>query len=117
MTPHIKKKAGAATSFLIKTLVGLLFVSPLIIGVCFSLQTDKELMTYPLHLIPRSLTLEGYANVFAKVPLLQYLKNSAVVCVVCIVARWSTPAWRLTGSWILNSLARSCCSHWCWRRP
>ncbi len=36
----------AHMSSLAKTIIGLLFISPLIIGICFSVQTDKDLMTY-----------------------------------------------------------------------
>ena len=51
ITPHQKKIAGEISSFALKTIIGILFISPLIVGVCFSLQTDQELMTYPLKLI------------------------------------------------------------------
>ena len=46
ITPHQKKIAGEISSFALKTIIGILFISPLIVGVCFSLQTDQELMTY-----------------------------------------------------------------------
>ena len=87
MTPHQKRKAGEAASFLLKTIIGLLFISPLIIGVCFSLQTDKDLMTYPLKLITSNPTLESYVQVFNQISIAHYLKNSAVVCLVCIIAQ------------------------------
>ena len=76
-----------AASFLVKTLIGLLFISPLIIGICFSVQTDKELMTYPLRLISSSPTLQSYFEVFQQIPVLHYLKNSAIVCLICILAQ------------------------------
>ena len=44
ITPHQKKIAGEISSFALKTIIGILFISPLIVGVCFSLQTDQELM-------------------------------------------------------------------------
>ena len=87
MTPRQKKKAGAAASFLIKTIIGLLFISPLIIGVCFSIQTDQDLMTYPLRLITSSPTLQSYFEVFHQIPIMHYLKNSAIVCLICIIAQ------------------------------
>ena len=87
ITPHQKKIAGEISSFALKTIIGILFISPLIVGVCFSLQTDQELMTYPLKLITANPTLESYAQVFRQIPILHYLKNSAVVCLVCIVAQ------------------------------
>ena len=44
-------------------------------------------MSYPLHLLPQHFTLENYQAVFAKVPLLLYLKNSVIVCVIAIFAQ------------------------------
>ena len=68
ITPHQKKIAGEISSFALKTIIGILFISPLIVGVCFSLQTDQELMTYPLKLITANPTLESYAQVFRRSP-------------------------------------------------
>lgn len=87
MTLHQKKRAKEIAIFFVKTIVGVLFISPLIIGVCFSLQTDQELMTYPLKLITTNPTFESYLQVFREIPILHYLKNSAVVCLVCIFAQ------------------------------
>lgn len=87
MTAHQKKKSKEISAFAVKTLIGILFISPLIIGLCFSFQTEKELVTYPLHLITSSPSLHNYMEVFEQVPLLHYLKNSAIVCFVTIVAQ------------------------------
>jgi len=75
-TARTKKRAAEAAGFTIKLALGLVFISPLIIGLFFSFQTEQELMSYPLHLLPQHFTLENYQAVFAKVPLLLYLKNS-----------------------------------------
>ena len=75
------------TSFLIKTLIGVFFISPLIIGLCFSFQTEKMLVTYPLHLITDSPSMHNYIEVFSKVPLLHYLKNSVIVCFTAIFSQ------------------------------
>ncbi len=87
MTEHTKRKLGSGLSFAIKALIGILFIAPLLIGVGFSIQTDQELMSYPLHLISHSPTLQSYLEVFQQVPLLHYLKNSFIVCFICIVAQ------------------------------
>lgn len=79
-TARTKKRAAEAAGFTIKLALGLVFISPLIIGLFFSFQTEQELMSYPLHLLPQHFTLENYQAVFAKVPLLLYLKNSVIVC-------------------------------------
>lgn len=87
MSPKTKKKTIAVSDFVIRLLVGLLFISPLIIGLFFSVQTEDTLMTYPLRLITKNPTLENYAIVFQKVPLLTYLKNSVIICVVSILGQ------------------------------
>ena len=86
-TARTKKRAAAAAGFTVKLALGLVFISPLIIGLFFSFQTEQELMSYPLHLLPQHFTLENYQAVFAKVPLLLYLKNSVIVCVIAIFAQ------------------------------
>lgn len=64
-----------------------MFISPLIIGVLFSFQSEQELGTYPLHLLSRAPTLQNYMEVIQSVPLFSYLKNSAVVCLISIAAQ------------------------------
>lgn len=84
---RIKKNAGKGASWIIKALIGIAFISPLIVGVLFSFQSDNELGMYPLKLISENPTLENYIAVFQKVPLLTYLKNSFVMCVIAITSQ------------------------------
>jgi len=86
-TARLKRKAGTVSTWIIKALVGIAFISPLIVGVLFSIQSDNELGMYPLVLITKNPTLENYIAVFQKVPLLTYLKNSFIMCSICIVAQ------------------------------
>lgn len=86
-TARLKRKAGETTTWIVKALIGIAFISPLIIGVLFSIQADDELGMYPLVLITQNPTLENYIAVFQKVPLLSYLKNSFIMCSICIVAQ------------------------------
>ena len=82
-----KKTVKNTSAFLIKLLTGILFISPLLIGLLFSFQSEEALMTYPLRLIAENPTLENYAEVFRKVPLLSYLKNSVIVCAFSILGQ------------------------------
>lgn len=84
MTDRQKKRAKEYLSFAVKAIIGILFISPLIVGLCFSFQTDKQLMTYPLKLITDSPTLENYINVLNTVPMGMYFKNSVIVCCTTI---------------------------------
>lgn len=87
MTGKKKRQLRGGASFALKVLIGLLFISPMIIGLLFSFQSDSQLGAAPLRLITENPTIENYIEVFKKVPLLHYLKNTAVVCVVAICAQ------------------------------
>lgn len=87
MTARQIRKTKEGVSFAVKLIIGILFISPIILAVLFSLQLEEELMSVPLHLIAKNPTLFNFADVFRKVPLLSYLKNSLIVCVVAIVGQ------------------------------
>ncbi len=84
---RLKRKAADTTSWIIKVLVGLVFVSPLILGMFFSFQPDVELDAFPLKLIADNPTLDNYIQVFNRIPLFGYLKNTLIVCIGTIVAQ------------------------------
>lgn len=87
MTAKQQKKAKSNTSFIIKVILGVIFIAPLIIGVAFSVQTEETLVTYPLKLITENPTYQNYVEIFKKVPLLAYLKNSVIVCGFAIIGQ------------------------------
>ena len=70
-----------------KTLIGILFISPIILGVLFSFQAEEELMSVPLHIIAENPTIKNFVEVFQKIPLLNYLKNTLIVCVGAIIGQ------------------------------
>ena len=81
------RKLKSGGSFLLKVILGIAFISPLIIGLAFSVQTEEALVTYPLRLFTDNPTIANYAEVFRKVPLLHYLKNSVIVCFFAILGQ------------------------------
>ena len=86
-TARLKKRAGRISSWVIKAIIGLIFISPLIVGVLFSVQSDDVLGMYPLKLITDNPTLANYITVFQKVPLLTYLKSSFIMCAMAITSQ------------------------------
>lgn len=84
LSPKAIRRTKSVLSYIIKLLLGIIFVSPLIIGLLFSIHTEKELSQIPLYLFPKVATLENYAKVFTDVPIFRYLWNSLVTCVVAI---------------------------------
>ncbi|NLL25441.1 MAG: hypothetical protein GX261_08210, partial [Spirochaetales bacterium] len=87
INPRTKKNILSVVSYSAKLLIGLAFISPLIIGLMFSIHTEAELSQLPLRLFPKVPTLENYAKVFTDVPIFHYLKNSIIVCAVAIVSQ------------------------------
>ncbi|MDC7228750.1 MAG: carbohydrate ABC transporter permease [Sphaerochaetaceae bacterium] len=82
-----KKTSIKVASFIIKLAIGLAFIAPLIVGLMFSIHSERELSQLPLLLFPKIPTLENYIKVFTGVPILHYLKNSIIVCVVAILGQ------------------------------
>ncbi|MEG1773229.1 MAG: carbohydrate ABC transporter permease [Oscillospiraceae bacterium] len=81
------KKNRARLSFACKVLIGIAFIFPLIICLLFSFQPESELGTFPLRLFTANPTLSNFAEVFRSVPLLHFLKNSLVVCLITITSQ------------------------------
>ncbi len=82
-----KKRLKAGANFAVKSIIGLVFISPLILAVFFSLQYEEELTTPPLHLFTSNPYFSNYIEVFQKIPFLTYLKNSLIVCVGAITVQ------------------------------
>ena len=64
------KKWGwrGAAGFLFRLALGIAFISPLIVGLCFSFQDEQTLGMYPLKLLVSNPTLENYGKVFTDIP-------------------------------------------------
>ena len=78
MTQKQVRKTKEGISFGLKVLLGILFISPLIIGFLFSIQYEDELTSSPLRLFTANPTLINYIEVFQKVPIyLRWLSDTA----------------------------------------
>ena len=80
---HMKKKFGPAVSYIIKLLIGLLMISPLLIGFVFSFVPNEYLLNVPtLQTVLDNLTFDNYKFVVHAVPIFRYILNSLIVCAI-----------------------------------
>lgn len=74
--------------FIVKLILGLLFISPLLIGFVFSFVPSRLLNNLPdLETVLGNLTLENYQWIMGYIPIFRFLGNSFVVCAVIIVVQ------------------------------
>ena len=84
MTRKTKRLLG----FLLRIALGVCFVFPLLIGLAFSFLPNEILDGIPTaNDFLEYFTLENYQWVFKNIPVLRYVTNSLVMCVVVIVAQ------------------------------
>jgi sn-glycerol 3-phosphate transport system permease protein len=79
--------------YAIKFIIGLVFVSPLIIGILYSFKPESEIGAVIPSLFTENPTLYGYMWVFNKIPIFKYLLNSLIVCGVAILAQVIFASW------------------------
>ncbi len=85
---HYKKKASGVISYIIKLAIGLLMISPLLIGFVFSFVPNKYLENVPtLERVMNNLTIENYKFVVGYVPIFRYMLNSFINCLIIVVSQ------------------------------
>lgn len=82
------KKEKLTVGFWLRILLGICFVSPLLLGFAFSFLPNELLFGLPsfsdfLHYF----TFENYVWVLQNIPVLRYLSNSLIMCLIIIVAQ------------------------------
>ena len=84
---RILKKTKRVLSYSAKLALGLLFISPLLIGFVFSFLPNSLLNGFPtIEQILNNLTLENYRYVMGYFPVGRFLYNSLVICIIVIVS-------------------------------
>lgn len=82
------RKITRTASFVGKTALGLLFVSPLFVGLVFSFLPNEILFKVPsVEEIFQNLSLDNYVWVLNYIPILRYLLNSFIVCGIVILVQ------------------------------
>lgn len=84
----LKRKTIEATAFLVKLLLGIIFISPILIGLVFSFVPDDELYALPtIATIVENFSLINYFKVFQTLPIVSYIKTSLVMCILVIIVQ------------------------------
>ncbi|MBQ8803288.1 MAG: carbohydrate ABC transporter permease [Tyzzerella sp.] len=78
------RKTRQSISLILKILLGVAYVTPIILAVLFSFQPSEEIGAIPLHLISDNPTLEHFKYVLEHIPVLKYLKNTFIMMLICI---------------------------------
>ncbi|MFC5827639.1 carbohydrate ABC transporter permease [Nonomuraea insulae] len=89
VTPHSSSGPRRTRWWSVVALVvaALVFLIPLYLFVSTAFKTDADINSWPLRLIPRSLTLENFVNAWTVAPFGQFLINSVVVAAIGTVLK------------------------------
>jgi len=81
-----RKRRRETRAYLLRLGIGILFLSPLAIGLLFSFVPNEYLSSLPtFKSVFNNLTLDNYRWVFKNIPVLTYAKNSFIMSVIVIV--------------------------------
>lgn len=85
---HRERKIRDFFVYLVKILIGVLFISPIIIGFVFSLLPNETLFGVPsLTQIGEQSSLFNYKWVIENIPIIRYLINTFIVCLIVIISQ------------------------------
>lgn len=87
----MKKAEITRTLFLAgKIAIGLLIISPLLMGLSLSFMSASEMASIPPRFIPRNPVTYTYRNAMRTVPVLSFMRNSVIVCALVIFGQICT---------------------------
>lgn len=87
ITAKQKKQIKSSISFVIKVLLGLVFILPILYCLSLSFMDETEIVSIPPVLITKNPTLSNYLDVFQTYPMFSYIKNSMITCFLAIVCQ------------------------------
>jgi sn-glycerol 3-phosphate transport system permease protein len=73
-----------------KIVIGLIIVSPLLMGLSLSFMSAPEMASIPPHFIPHEPVIYTYQNALKTVPIFSFMINSVIVCAIVIVGQVCT---------------------------
>ena len=71
-------------------ILGLIIISPLLIGLAMSFMSPSEMASIPPHFIPRDPVIRTYENALRQVPIFHFMRNSVIVCAIVITGQICT---------------------------
>lgn len=71
-------------AMIIRILIGILYISPLILGVIYSFHPDENFLKLGTKLFPDNMTLENYRYVWENIPVASYFKNTFIIVIISI---------------------------------
>ena len=79
-----RRLLGKVVSYVLLTVVGVMFAFPLLWTISSSLQTWQELRSYTPHILPETPHWSNYSDVFAAAPFLRWMGNSMLIALITI---------------------------------
>lgn len=84
----IKKKVGRILPYVIKVLVGIVFIMPILICISYSFKNNEEASRSTwATILPQKFTLENFKFVLVDIGIQKYLKNTFIQCFSIIFAQ------------------------------
>ena len=85
---YLTNKQRTLISVIVKVIIGLLFISPLFIGLIFSFVPDEELLKHPtLQTIRNTASFNNYKLLAQSIPVFSYLKTTLIDCLLVITVQ------------------------------
>ena len=67
--------------------IGLVIVSPLLMGLSLSFMSAPEMASIPPHFVPHNPVIYTYQNALKTVPIFNFMRNSVIVCAIVIAGQ------------------------------
>jgi sn-glycerol 3-phosphate transport system permease protein len=81
------RKAAPGLVLAFKIIIGILIVSPIILGLSFSFMSPSERAEIPPHITPHDPVISNYVTAVRSVPIFRFILNSLIVCSLVILGQ------------------------------
>ena len=77
-------KTRQKMSIVFKVLVGIMYISPILLAIIYSFHQNYDFAVGDLALITKNPTFENYLYVLKNVPMFSYFKNTFIMIIICL---------------------------------